>query len=323
MNTGHTEAAAQQPDEPAPERLRTGIAGLDDVLDGGFPANRLYLIEGDPGTGKTTLAMQFLMEGVQQGESVLYVTLSETEEELRANARSHGWSLAGVNIFELTAPADSLKPEAQYTVFYPSEVELNDTTAAVLAEVERLKPRRIVFDSLSEMRLLAGDALRYRRQMIALKQYFTGRRSTVLLLDDHTTGEPELQVHSIAHGVIALEQITQGYGGERRTLRVCKLRGVRYRPGNHDLKIDTGGNVVFPRLIAAEHHVEFARDPVPSGVAGLDTLMGGGLDPGTSTLLMGGRVGQIFGRGAGRCHRGRGRHARRHLPLRRRAQHLH
>jgi circadian clock protein KaiC len=281
------EATATQSAALHGERMQTGIAGLDDVLGGGFPANRLYLIEGDPGTGKTTLAMQFLIEGARRGEPVLYVTLSETEDELRANAASHGWTLAGVNIFELTPPEDSLRPESQYTIFHPSEIELNDTTGAVLAEVERLNPRRIVFDSLSEMRLLAGDALRYRRQLIALKQYFTGRRCTVLLLDDHTTEGNALQVHSIAHGVIALEQVAQSFGTERRTLRVCKLRGTRYRGGYHDFKIATGGNIVFPRLIAAEHHEAFSREPAPSGIVGLDTLLGGGLDRGTSTLLMG------------------------------------
>ena len=285
MDNGET-AAATKPAPPG-ERMQTDIAGLDDVLGGGFPANRLYLIEGDPGTGKTTLALQFLLAGARRGEPVLYVTLSETEEELRANARSHGWTLDGVSIYELVPPEESLRPEAQYTIFHPSEIELSDTTGAVLAEVERLQPRRIVFDSLSEMRLLAGDALRYRRQLIALKQYFAGRRCTVLLLDDRTTTEGDLQVHSIAHGVVSLAQITQDYGSERRCLRVRKLRGTRYRGGNHDFKIETGGNVVFPRLVAAEHRETFARAPVPSGVAGLDALMGGGLDRGTATLLMG------------------------------------
>ncbi|HEX8178300.1 MAG TPA: ATPase domain-containing protein [Pyrinomonadaceae bacterium] len=279
--------AAARPTDPANERMPTDIVGLDDVLGGGFPANRLYLLEGDPGTGKTTFALQFLLAGARRGEPVLYVTLSETEDELRANAGSHGWTLAGVNIFELIPPEESLRPEAQYTIFHPSEIELSDTTGAVLAEVERLQPRRIVFDSLSEMRLLAGDALRYRRQLIALKQYFAGRRCTVLLLDDRTTTEGDLQVHSIAHGVISLEQIMQPYGAERRCLRVRKLRGSRYRGGNHDFKIETGGNVVFPRLVAAEHHEEFARMPVPSGVGELDALLGGGLDRGTSTLLLG------------------------------------
>ncbi len=287
MSSEQSEQAAPAAGAVAAERMQTGIAGLDDVLGGGFPANRLYLIEGDPGTGKTTLAMQFLMAGARLGEAVLYVTLSETEDELRANAASHGWPLAGIDIFELTPPPESLRPESQYTIFHPSEIELNDTTGAVLAEVERINPRRVVFDSLSEMRLLAGDALRYRRQIIALKQYFSGRHCTVLLLDDHTTRETDLQVHSIAHGVVALEQVAQSFGTERRTLRVCKLRGTRYRGGYHDFKIETGGNVVFPRLIAAEHHEAFAREPAPSGIASLDTLLGGGLDRGTSTLLMG------------------------------------
>lgn len=285
MDSEQTEQAARA--EEAAERMQTGITGLDDVLGGGFPANRLYLIEGDPGTGKTTLALQFLMEGARLGEAALYITLSETEDELRANAGSHGWTLDGITIFELTPLEESLRPESQYTIFHPSEIELNDTTGAVLAEVERINPRRVVFDSLSEMRLLAGDALRYRRQIIALKQYFAGRRCTALLLDDKTMQETDLQVHSIAHGVISLEQIAQSFGTERRTLRVCKLRGTRYRGGFHDFKIETGGNIVFPRLIAAEHHEAFPREPAPSGIVGLDTLLGGGLDRGTSTLLMG------------------------------------
>jgi circadian clock protein KaiC len=269
------------------ERMGTGVEGFDDVLGGGFPANRLYLVEGDPGAGKTTLAMQFLMEGAGRGEAVLYVTLSETEEEMRAVARSHGWTLEGVNIYEMIPHEETLRPESQYTIFHPAEIELGETVKAMLAEFERLRPRRVVIDSLSEMRLLAGEALRYRRQVLALKRFFAGRGCTVLLLDDRTSVDADLQVHSIAHGVVVLQQSGPDYGSERRTLRVKKLRGARYRGGNHDFKIETGGTVVFPRLVAAEHRDTGSRAPVSSGVPELDALMGGGLDRGTSTLLMG------------------------------------
>jgi circadian clock protein KaiC len=268
-------------------RMATGVEGFDDVMGGGFPANRLYLVEGDPGAGKTTLAMQFLMEGARRGEPVLYVTLSETEEEMRAVADSHGWTLDGVNIYELIPHEEMLRPESQYTIFHPAEIELGETINSMLAEFERLKPRRVVIDSLSEMRLLAAEALRYRRQVLALKRFFAGRGCTVLMLDDRTTLDADLQVHSIAHGVVVLSQAGQGYGTERRTLCVRKLRGARYRGGNHDFKIETGGILVFPRLVAAEHRDEGGREAVSSGVAELDALMGGGLDRGTSTLLMG------------------------------------
>jgi circadian clock protein KaiC len=271
----------------AGSRLATGSAGLDEVLNGGFPVNRLYLVEGDPGTGKTTLALQFLLEGARLGEPVLYVTLSETKEELTAVARSHGWSLEGVSLHELVPPADSLKTEAQYTIFHPSEVELGETTRAVIEEVERIQPRRVVFDSLSEMRLLARDPLRYRRQILALKQFFAGRRSTVLLLDDRTSADADLQVQSIAHGVLMLEQIELDYGAERRRLRVSKLRGSRFRGGFHDFTIRTGGVEVFPRLVAADRRRVFEAETVASGVVELDALLGGGLDRGTATLIMG------------------------------------
>src|SRR3712207_670773 len=207
--------------------MATGNKGLDYILNGGLPANRLYLIEGDPGTGKTTIALQFLLEGAGRGEATLYVTLSETKSELEAVARSHGWSLEGLNIYELIPDEQSLRPDEQYTMFHPSEVELIDTTKEVLEEVERIGPRRVVFDSLSEMRLLARDPLRYRRQILALKQFFVGRRCTVLLLDDRTATDSDLQLQSIAHGVIMLEHLAQEYGAERRRLRVAKLRGVK------------------------------------------------------------------------------------------------
>jgi circadian clock protein KaiC len=284
QSTNRGEAAA---DGEAQSRLGTGCAGLDGILEGGFPANRLYLVEGDPGTGKTTLALQFLLEGARRGEPVLYVTLSETKEELTAVARSHGWSLEGVNLHELVPPEESLKAEAQYTIFHPSEVELGETTRAVVVEVERIQPRRVVFDSLSEMRLLARDPLRYRRQILALKQFFAGRHSTVLLLDDRTSSDSDLQVQSIAHGVLMLEQLALDYGAERRRLRVSKLRGSSFRGGFHDFTIRTGGVEVFPRLVAAGRRGEFAPEPVASGVAALDALLGGGLDRGTSTLVLG------------------------------------
>lgn len=271
----------------ASARLTTGSAGLDNILHGGFLANRLYLVEGDPGTGKTTLALKFLLEGAAQGEPVLYVTLSETKEELLAVAKSHGWSLDGVEIYELIPSEETLKTESQYTIFHPSEVELSETTNAVLEEVERIQPRRVVFDSLSEMRLLARDALRYRRQMLALKQYFAGRQCTVLLLDDRTATSGDLQVQSIAHGVVALEHIAMGYGAERRRLRVAKLRGSKYRGGYHDFNIERGGLAIYPRLVAAEHLEEFARGTVSSNVPELDALLGGGLDRGSSTLMLG------------------------------------
>lgn len=273
--------------DSASNRMRTGVEGLDNILEGGLPENRIYLLEGDPGTGKTTIALQFLMEGARLGENGLYVTLSETKEELQAVAESHGWSLAGFDIYELVPLEESLKPESQYTIFHPSEVELGETTNAVLKEVERIRPRRVVFDSLSEMRLLAGEALRFRRQILALKQYFAAHKSTVLLLDDKVSDGRNLQVQSIAHGVISLEHLAVEYGAERRRLRVIKLRGSRFSGGYHDFNIETGGIRVFPRLVAAEHRQEFAPEPISSGLPELDSLLGGGLDRGTSTLVIG------------------------------------
>ncbi len=266
--------------------LETGVPGLDYVLGGGLPAGHLYLLEGDPGTGKTTIALQFLLDGVRRGETVLYITLSESKVELLSVAASHGWNMDGVVIFEMS-PDDALDPEAQYTVFHPSEVEFADTIASVLERVEQLNPRRVVFDSLSELRMLAREALPYRRQILGLKRYFSGRECTVLLLDDHTAGAGDLQLQSIAHGVIILESLQRDYGTNRRRLEVRKLRGAVYREGFHDYTINTGGVCVTPRLIAAEHKHGFASHMLSSGLKELDDLLGGGLDAGTSTLMMG------------------------------------
>ncbi len=265
----------------------TGVAGLDSVMGGGYPSHNMFLVEGDPGTGKTTLALQFLLEGARRGEKGLYVTLSESAEELRMVAASHGWSLDGIEIFELMPDKDALSPDAQYTVFHPSEVELTSTTQAIFETVDRVKPVRIVFDSLSELRLLARDSLRYRRQILGFKHFFGHHRATVLLLDDRTGEDSDQQLRSLAHGVLLLEQLALDYGAERRKLRVVKMRGVLYRGGYHDYTIQTGGIVVFPRLVAAEHHAPFQRGNVLSGVTELDTLLGGGLDRGTSSLIMG------------------------------------
>ncbi len=265
----------------------TGIKGLDDVLRGGLVRNRLYLVEGVPGSGKTTLALQFLLEGVRLGEKALHVTLSETATELRATAASHGWSLDGIHIHEVIAPQEATPSEEQYTIFHPADVELNETTQQIVDEIERTNPARVVFDSLSEVRLLAGTALRYRRQILALKRYLAGRQTTVLLLDDLTATERDLQVQSIAHGVILLDQATPGYGGERRRLRVVKYRGVGFRGGFHDFDIRRGGVEVYPRLVASEHRKAVVGAKMASGILEMDELLGGGIEQGTSTLIAG------------------------------------
>ena len=267
--------------------VSTGVAGLDTILEGGLSPDRLYLVEGLPGAGKTTMALQFLREGVARGETVLYVTLSETEAELREVAASHGWSLEGIHIHELFPMGDQLDPEEQYTMFHPSEVELGKVTQGILLEVERLQPQRVVFDSLAEIRLLAGSLLRFRRQVLALKQYFSGRHATVLLLDESQVAEQGLNAHTIVHGVISLDQMRPEFGGDRRRLRVTKMRGRPFHGGFHDYEIETGGVHVFPRLVAANSRHDGPLLTIPSGLPEFDNLVGGGLERGTSTLLLG------------------------------------
>lgn len=268
------------------QRISSGVAGLDDILGGGLTAERLYLLEGTPGTGKTTLSLQFLLEGQRCGESGLYITLSETAEELRAVAASHGWSLDQIGLFELVSE-DGLDPESEQSILHPSEVELGETVQSIIARVKELKPKRVVFDSLSELRLLAQSPLRYRRQILALKHFFSLCKCTVLLLDDRTSEPGDLHLHSIAHGVVTLELRAEDFGPERRRLQVVKMRGLKFRGGYHDFKLETGGLQVFPRLVAAEHHREFLGEWVTSGVQELDQLLGGGLVPGSNILLTG------------------------------------
>jgi circadian clock protein KaiC len=267
--------------------ISTGIPGLDNVLGGGLTKDRLFLVEGDPGAGKTTLALQFLIEGAARGETVLYVTLAETEVELRAVAEAHGLSLQGVAVHEVIPEERLLDPSEQYTVLTPAEVELDETNSLILKMVEELNPTRVVLDSLSELQLLSGSPLRYRRHVLALKQYFAKRSCTVLLLDDKTSLRGDQQVRSIAHCVISLQHNDSDYGAERRLVRVLKYRGIAFRRGPHDYSIVTGGLVVYPRIVAAESRELTPRAQVSSGLATLDLLLGGGLEEGSSTLISG------------------------------------
>ena len=277
--------AGMTPQAPPQPKLSTGTAGLDAILDGGIDPGRVYLIEGTPGTGKTTLALSFLIEGARQGDATLYVTLSESEDELRAVAANHGWSLDGVDIFEL-ATAASLDGESEQSVLHPAELELGETVRAVMDRVRARSPARVVFDSLSEIRLLAESPQRYRRQVLALQRFFAQQGCTVLLLDDQSS-RSDLRLHSMAHGVVTLEQIALDYGADRRHLRVVKLRGSPFRGGYHDFTIRRGGLAVYPRLVAHEHHAAFNPALVSTGSAGFDQMLGGGLTPGTNMLLIG------------------------------------
>ena len=270
------------------DKAAFSVPGLDDVLGGGLGRNRLYLLEGDPGTGKTTIALQFLLEGARRGERGLHISLSETQQELAESAASHGWSLGEqLTIFELTPPESLLDADQQQSLLYSSDLELGESTKAIFEQVDAIKPVRVVLDSLSEIRLLAGGSLRYRRQVLALKHYFARQNATVLMLDDLTADTLDKSVHSIAHGVIRLEELAPDYGAERRRLRVIKYRGQRFRGGHHDFTITTGGVKVFPRLISLEHKTDFVRERLASGIGELDSLLGGGVETGSSTLILG------------------------------------
>ncbi|WP_315761786.1 ATPase domain-containing protein [Sphingomonas sp. Y38-1Y] len=266
---------------------RTGIDGLDDILSGGFDRGRCFLVEGSPGTGKTTIALQYLLTGAFAGERCLYVTLSETEDELRATATAHGWDMAGVEIYELIPPENLLDEDQQQSLLYSSDLELGETTKRIFEAFERVRPDRVVLDSLSEIRLLAQSSLRYRRQILALKHYFAKSNATVLMLDDLTTDANDKTVHSVAHGVVRLEELAPEYGAERRRARVIKYRGRRFRGGYHDATIETGGVSIFPRLVSAEHKTSFPRELVTAASPELNGLLGGGIERGSSVLVLG------------------------------------
>ena len=275
-------------DHSPPAKGRTGVDGLDTILAGGLTAGNVFLLEGNPGTGKTTIALSFLLEGARSGERGLYITLSETERELRLSAASHGWTIDPlIEIFELVPPESLLDADQHQSLLYSSDLELGETIKLIFAAFERVKPTRVVLDSLSEIRLLAQSSLRYRRQILVLKHYFARQGATVLLLDDMTTEMLDKTVHSVVHGVIHLEELSPNYGGERRRLRVTKYRGQAYRGGYHDFAIRRGGVVVFPRLVAAEHRKPFDRLVMTSDIPALDALLGGGVEQGSSALVIG------------------------------------
>jgi circadian clock protein KaiC len=267
--------------------VETGIEGLDTILRGGFVRNRMYLVEGDPGGGKTTMGLQFLLNGIARGETGMLVALSETLEELNGIAEEHRWLLEGLHIFEMRPSEASLGVDARYTMFHPSEVELTETIKSLLEEADRVKPVRLVFDSLSELRLVAQESLRFRRQVLALKEYFSKRKCTVLMLDDQTGGRADMHLRSLVHGVVTLERHAPDYGPARRRLEVAKIRGRAFSEGYHDFRIKQGGLEVFPRLVAAEHPASRNRMKIESGLKSLDSLLGGGLAVGTSTLITG------------------------------------
>jgi circadian clock protein KaiC len=272
-------------DDAAP--IQTGVPGLDGIIGGGYASNRAHLVEGRPGSGKTTLGLQFLLDGMRRGERCLYITLSESKRELLSAAHRHGWSLEDLDIYELVPPELSLDPKQQQSLVHTSDLELGETVQMALSEVERVRPNRVVFDSLSEVRLLSQGSLRYRRQVLALKSFFLLNNVTVVMLDDLTSEQDDLNLHSISHAVIRLEQLAPMYGSERRRLRVIKMRGTAFQGGYHDFLIKRGGVEIYPRLVAADHHRVFDVEPVTTGVAELDDLLGGGIDRGTSTLIVG------------------------------------
>ena len=281
-----TEVTKPQPDQVADDKALTGVGGLDHLLRGGLPAHRIHLVEGHPGSGKTTLGLQFLMEGVCRGESCMYITLSETAEELRANAASHGWDLSGIHIQELQ-PAENLLSEEEYTLFHPSEIELGDLSRNVFDAVEQFKPARAVLDSVSDMRLLARDSLRYRRQILSLKQFFVGRGCTLMLLNETGSNESDAHIQSLAQGVIKLEQSVLDFGIARRRLEIVKLRGVAYVGGYHDFRIETGGIRVFPRLENRRQSRALPKETLKSGLPHVDLLLDDGVPTGTCTLILG------------------------------------